>query len=132
MSPMPSPFLLAILSWDDLFIGPFSSQLTLLVTLAALGFAILIAKNRWGIASRLALIPVSFIPILMGVGNAAWKLSGSLHRGGHPAAYATRDILEHAREYLSFIPGPALQTLILLIVTAWTLATVSTARPTAD
>ena len=96
---------------------------TLVLTLAAIIFAVQIVRNGWGMSCRLSLIPISFIPLLAGIGAFGWDAANDvLHRHasfGHGLTY--EGLLIGLKECLSSIALTTAQTLLLVLVTTWTL-----------
>jgi len=116
MPPHP-PSLIDLLYQAGSFCG-----YTLLLTIAVIIFAARIVINRWGMGYRLALIPISFIPFLAGIGAAGWRSMNDLGQTaafGHALTHGS--ILNVLRQDISIIAITSAQTLLLLIVTAWTL-----------
>ena len=115
---------------------------TFLLTLAAIIFAVQIVRNGWGMSCRLSLIPISFIPILAGIGTFGWDAASDVLQRqasfGHGLTY--EGLLLGLKERLSSIAITSAQTLVLLFVTAWTflnykhgpLAALIVSRPAVD
>ena len=118
--PPSSPTFLDLLQES----GPFWGY-TILLTLAAIIFAVRIMTKGWGIGYRLSLIPISFIPLLAGIGSIGWCMVHNLKRTASYGNIVTYDGVLSAfggvPSIIEIIAFNSAQTLILLLLTAWSL-----------
>lgn len=126
--------------YDHVIAGnTFTSLISVCITFAAVMFAITIIRERLGMGYRLSLLPVSLMPLLIGVGNVSWDWIAYLTDGfGH--FYSIEGVMSEFLSRLPFMAFCLFQTILLLAVTAFTflnlkngpLAALIATRPAAD
>jgi len=96
-----------------------AGQISALVFVVAICFGALIHLRRLPLSYRLAFIPLSFLPLVLGIFGLATKCLGIVHATSLSAIFDVQSIFYHFGELLQIIPLVSLETTILLALSSF-------------
>ena len=96
-----------------------AGQLSSLLFAVILAYSVLIQIRRLGLSARLSLIPLSFIPVTLGIfGISAETIRALYSLGPGGVAPSAHDYLGYFSEILQVLPLTAMESVILLLTSS--------------